>query len=197
MNFPFVLVDRYYPNIETDYVICDNKGGVKSAVNYLLKHNIRRIGFVTLKPQLEVMKDRLLGYKETLLANGIPYDSNLVRELDRENFMDEMPDVFRHYQNLKDPLESIIFSTHYLAVAGLRELKACNLRVPDDYKIISYDEHITFDIVEPPVTVVTQPVIKIGDHAVEILLNKLRSEDKSIKQVVLDTGFIPRKSCGE
>lgn len=197
MNFPFVLIDRYYPAIETDYVICDNRGGVQTAVNYLLQRNIKRIGFVSIKTELSVVKDRFLGYKEGLESNGIKYDPEVVHELDPENYMDEMKSVFDSYQKLDSPVEAILFSTHYLAASGIRQINLRNLNIPNDYKIISYDEHSTFDIVQPPVTVVTQPVLRIGDQAVEILLDKLRSKNGTTKQIVLETGFITRKSCGE
>lgn len=194
---PFVLIDRYYPGIETDFVICDNKSGTKHAVEYLIGLGVKRIGYVSIKTELEVMNDRFMGYKETLENNGLYFDPALVHELDHENYMHQMGEVFDSYQNMINPVEAILFSTHYLTTSGLREIQKRNLNIPNDYKIISYDEHVTFDVITPAITVITQPVTEMGDQSVKILLDKLRSKGKSIKKVVLDTGFIPRKSCGE
>lgn len=199
MKFPFVLIDRHYPGIETDYVIADDRGGTEMAVKHLLDQNISRIGLVTLKPGLDAIKNRFLGYKNTLEKHGIDLKPEYVHELSSkmETYTEEMKLVFDSYQNMDTQAEAIIFSTHYLAACGLREIRSRNLNVPNDYKVVSYDENSTFDLIEPPITVVTQPVKKIGEQAVEILLEKLKSDKNETTQVILDTGFIIRKSCGE
>src|SRR5207302_7667429 len=45
-RFPFVLVDRYIPSLDCDYVVSDNRGGGYSATEHLLILGHRRIGFV-------------------------------------------------------------------------------------------------------------------------------------------------------
>ncbi|GAF01558.1 type 1 periplasmic-binding domain-containing protein [Saccharicrinis fermentans] len=56
MKFPFVLFDCHYPELNTDYVIADNKGGVIHAVNHLVEQGSKKIGFVTLHSEIEVLK---------------------------------------------------------------------------------------------------------------------------------------------
>ena len=197
MNFPFVLVDRHYPDIETDYVIVDNRGGVSTAVNHLIKNECSSIGYVSLKPDLEAIKNRLQGYKTALEENGIDFNPDYIQELSIENYTKEMGKAIDHLTSQERPVDSIIFSTHFLAASGLRELRSRNIKVPSDIKIISFDELSAFDLVQPPITAVTQPVLDIGDHAVHILLRKLESKRPESLKVVLDTGFIVRKSCGE
>ncbi len=197
MNFPFVLIDRHYPTINTDYVIVDNKGGVEKAVNHLVQHGMSKIGFVTLKPKLDAIKNRILGYKNGLLANDLALNPDYIQDLSIDNYEVEMEQAIANLTRCKEPVDSIVFATHFLTTFGLRALRASQIRVPDDVKIISYDQFSAFDLLEPPITVVTQPVMDMGDKAVDILLAKLQSKSTDKKQLVLDTGFIERKSCGE
>jgi len=197
MNFPFVLIDRHYPDLETDYVIADDRGGVEQAVEHLILCGTSKIGFVNLKSNLDALHNRFLGYKNTLEKHGILFRAEYVHELNQATYIEEMNAVFNAYQNEEESVEAIVFSTHYLAACGIREIRSRNLRVPEDYKIISYEENSTFDLIDPPVTAVKQPVAEIGSRAVEILLEKLNSEKKNPTQVVLKTGFVVRKSCGE
>ena len=46
MQFPFVLIDRYYPNMDTNYVIVDNHDGIKNVTQHLINLGNKRIGFV-------------------------------------------------------------------------------------------------------------------------------------------------------
>ncbi|MCU4176605.1 LacI family DNA-binding transcriptional regulator [Carboxylicivirga sp. N1Y90] len=197
INFPFVLVDRHYPDIETDYVIVDNIGGVKSAVNHLVKCGAQRIGFISLKPELDAIKNRFLGYQQGLEDNEMEYISEYVQELKSDTFEEEMSDALDCLLQKHTAVDAIIFSTHYLTTCGIRELRSRNLIIPNDIKIVSFDQFKAFDLLEPPITVVTQPVLDMGDRAVDILLEKLRLKDKVTRQEVLNTGFIVRKSCGE
>ncbi|MCG8307654.1 MAG: LacI family transcriptional regulator [Cytophagales bacterium] len=195
MNFPFVLVDRHYPNIETDYVIVDNKGGTDKAVSHLLSCGMTKIGFVTLTPELDAIKNRFLGYKSALENHGIAFNPGYVQELNVENYEQEMYGAIDRLINSEPPIDSILFTTHFLTAFGLRELRARQIRVPEDVKIISYGQYSVFDLIEPPITAVTQPVLDMGDQAVDILLGKLKGRSNENSQVVLETDFISRKSC--
>jgi len=195
MNFPFVLVDRHYPDIETDYVIADNRGGIARAVDHLVTMGGANIGFVSIEPELDAIKERFNGYKETLEKHGFKYNPLLVQELNVDTYQKKMGEAINNLLSVN--ADAIVFSTHYLTTCGLRELRNKNIRVPDDVKIVSYDQFSAFDLLEPPITVVTQPIFEIGDSAVEILLRKLKTSEMTSTQRVLSTGFIIRKSCGE
>ncbi|WP_430816871.1 LacI family DNA-binding transcriptional regulator [Carboxylicivirga sp. RSCT41] len=197
MNFPFVLIDRHYPELDCDHVIVDNKGGIARAVDHMFQMGARNIGYVSIKPDLDAIKMRLLGYKEAMEKSGLGYKPGNVQELNQDSYEEEMSRAFDKLLNETSPIDGVIFSTHYLTTAGLRELRKRHVKVPNDIKIISFDQFSAFDLLDPPVTVVTQSFYDIGDHAVDILLGKLQVRKNANTHKVLETGFIIRKSCGE
>ena len=195
INFPFVLIDRHYPEIETNYVIVDNYNGVKKATEHLLGLGRRKIGFVSLESELEALKQRLMGYKDALIENRIK--TSFIKELNHDNFEEEMKLAISELTQVPNRVDAIVFSTHYLTALGLRELKRNNIDVPGDVAIVSFDELSAFDLVEPPITSIIQPVNRIGDLAVEILLNSIdHRNNKTNKKMILETEIIIRKSCG-
>lgn len=108
-----------------------------------------------------------------------------------------MKDAINELINVPNSVDAIVFSTHYLTALGVRELKNNNIKIPSEVAIVSFDELSAFDLVEPPITSLIQPVNKIGDAAVEILLKDIENKRCSVdKKVILETGFIIRKSCG-
>jgi len=196
-NFPFVLVDRHYPECESDYVVVDNFKGSRVATEHLLNLKRKKIGFVTLKPGLEVMNQRLLGYRHALQKLNIEPSDTLVKELDTENYKEEMPQAIKELLSFPNAVDSIVFSTHFLTASGLRELRRFSIRVPQEVAIISFDQMSAFDLVEPPITAVIQPVLDIGDIALDILMKKINAKDSiAYSKRVLDTELVIRKSCG-
>lgn len=196
-SFPFVLIDRYYPNIKTNYVIVDNLGGTKNMTSHLLKNGRKKIGFISIKSQLDALLQRRLGYESALTENGFEIENNHIKELDPFKYQDEMKGAIKDMVQKVNGLDAIVFTTHYLAASGLRELKLLNIAVPKKVAIISFDELGAFDLVEPPITASKQPVEAMGNEAVEILVNEIEKKELKIEnERVLQTKLLIRKSCG-
>jgi LacI family transcriptional regulator len=195
-QFPFVLIDRCYPELETNFVGEDNKGGAFKATRQLLKTGRKRIGFITLKIGLEAIHQRLAGYQLAMKQNGIPIEANWIRELHYEYSESDMLEQIKIMVTAPSSIEGIVFTTHFLAASGIRALKELNVRIPADLALVSFGQMNAFDLVDPPVTSVIQPVDELGDRAVEILLENLGGEILNDRHIILNNSLEIRKSCG-
>jgi len=78
-NFPFVMVDRYYPHVAADRVVFDDEAAGYELTKLLIQQGHRRIAIV---PLAEVMvtsvRNRIRGYQKALEAHGLDYDEDLV-----------------------------------------------------------------------------------------------------------------------
>jgi DNA-binding LacI/PurR family transcriptional regulator len=78
-NFPFVMVDRYFPHVDADRVVFDDEAAGYQLTEYLIQQGHSRIAIV---PLAEVMvssvRNRIRGYQKALEAHGIEYDEDLV-----------------------------------------------------------------------------------------------------------------------
>ncbi|SFD12881.1 LacI family DNA-binding transcriptional regulator [Algibacter pectinivorans] len=197
-KFPFVLFDRHYPSKNTDYVVVDNYDGTRKITEHLLNLGRKKIGLITLKPGLEPIAQRLLGYKDALATFNIDLDKDYIFEIEREEYIHEIEKAIQSLVLGKNPIDAIVFSTHYLASQGLRLLKKLNISVPEKVAIVSFDELSAFDIVDPPITSVIQPINKIGCSVIDILLNKIEGiSEQGTKGIVLETKLEIRQSCGQ
>ena len=196
-DFPFVLIDRHYPEIKTNYVIVDNFGGAQTMTRHLLNNGRSKIGLISIKSELEAMLQRRLGYETALIADGRQINAGKIKELDPFDYKSEMKKAISDMVKGPNSVDAIVFTTHYLASSGLRELRSLHIKVPSEVAIISFDEHGAFDLVEPPITASKQPVDEIGNLAVEILVNDIEKKNLKIEhQSILQTQFLVRKSCG-
>lgn len=195
-SFPFVLIDRHYPEIDTHYVGIDNVGGVKSAVEQLINTGRRRIALVSLSIGLEPIRERLISYKLTLKKHGLQVDEGLIHGLDYQSMESSMRDVIKSLVLGPKKVDGIVFMTHFLTAYGLREIKKLHVRVPGDVGLVSLGQMSAFDLMEPPVTSVVLPSSEIGDKAVDILLRNMRDSNLKYEKISLLTELVVRQSCG-
>jgi len=196
-EFPFVLIDRHYPNIDTNFVVVDNYGGVKKATKHLLKLERKKIAFISLKSELGAMRQRLLGFQDALLDFNIELNRDHIKELSFENYQNEMLQAIKELVQDPDKVDAIVFATHYLTSSGLRQLRCIHIDVPREIAIVSFDELSAFDLIDPAITAIIQPVEEIGNFAVEILLNEIEGRNGKVRiEKVLETELLIRKSCG-
>ncbi len=199
-NVPFVLIDRYFPEIECHHIGVDNFDAAYNATNHLLSHGRKRIANITVNLDLVNMIQRTKGYKQALIDANIPIEESLIKVLP---FSHENKDVARAIKELvgksaQHKADAILFSTSKLGINGIESISALGLKIPDDVAIVSFDNPDAYKICISPVTVVNQPLKEIGKTAVQILLNQIKHPDAPVKfqEVILKTDLIIRKSSG-
>jgi GntR family transcriptional regulator of arabinose operon len=203
---PFVLIDRYFRDVDTDYVVVDNKNGAFVATQHLIKLGHRKIAHLY-GTEGSANDDRLEGYRDALAAAGIVYRPEFVKRtegdltvFDGDRFE---PDKKGGYENmndllsLKDPPTAVFAGNDYQAIGAIQAVKDAGLKIPGDVAVVGFDDLKFSELLETPLTTVRQPKDRIGEEAFKILIDKIRgrASDKC-KHIVLDTELVIRKSCG-
>lgn len=93
-SLPFVLVDRYFPNVDTNYVIVNNSQCSYDLTYHLLKKGSRKIALITTDVHLYVMKQRIDGYRKALRDLGVSNDFELEIFVERQNYKADLVDKF-------------------------------------------------------------------------------------------------------
>src|SRR3954470_4632031 len=79
-GIPVILFDRYNNDLEVSQVVIDDYLGAYKATEHLIQQDCKRIAHFTSAHKVNIYTERLRGYREALLSNGLPYDKNLVVE---------------------------------------------------------------------------------------------------------------------
>ncbi len=198
---PFVLVNRFFRDIQTDYVVADNLGGACQAIEHLIELGHRRIGCIGWV-ECTAVDDRLEGYRLALGRHGIAYDEHLVRSIlteGRQNYVDIEP-ATGGYNEMRALLElqprpTAVFAVSDRLVAGaLRAVAEKELCVPQDVALVGFD-NLRY-AVDLDLTTVAQPAFETGRQAATILLAKTHMPADGYSQIVLPVEFIVRGSSG-
>ncbi len=194
-NIPFVLIDRYFPEIDTNYVVVDNYQAAFGAVNRLIDTGHKRIGMLAYLNSLHHMRDRINGYKSALKQNNLEDDTNWLHEIDFFNIEKEVKSAIDKMLEGKLRVDAIFFATNTLAVIGLKYIDSLKYKIPDDLAIISFDQGEAFDFYYCPLTYVKQPLDELAKNAVKVLTRKIENPSARKEQICLSAQLIVRKSC--
>jgi DNA-binding LacI/PurR family transcriptional regulator len=202
-NIPVVMVDRYFKEIETDYVVSDNFKGAYQAISHLIRLGHKKIGYISGHRFLTSVYDRLEGYKKALEDCGIEFDKRLVKEIDPI----PVTSIEQSYEAMKELLRennitAILAYNEISTVGALKAIREEGIKIPEELAFVGFDEVAIVSQVLIPLTVVTQQTYQIGEIAAEILIEKLRKGKNNkahvseIRHVVVKPELIVRESCG-
>ncbi|MDF2929839.1 LacI family DNA-binding transcriptional regulator [Anaerospora sp.] len=198
LHLPVVLIDRKVPEINTDTVTSDSRKGVQLMIDHLIKLGRSEIAFFTM-PYHEVSPrtERVLGYRQALASHGIACKPHLLVE----TVLDEAA-VIRAVETVlasPEPPAAIFGANNLMTMAVVKALKKLNISIPRDIAVVGFDDWDWAELIDPPVTVVSQPTYAMGQEAATLLIKRLKSKRNSRKPAVIlfDPELVIRKSCGE
>lgn len=205
MGFPFVLVDSFFRDLPTDYVVVDNAMGAFEAVEHLIKLGHTRIAHVMGKPRA-ANEARLEGYRQALDRHGIPWRPEYVVSIDQPVYRDTEPgELVGEEETLNllkrpDRPTAIFAGNDFIALGIIKAVATLGMKIPDDVAIVGFDN---LDFASWPgidLTTVDQPKVRIGEAAAELLIGKIearrRNPDPGIRQIVLPTSLVIRGTSG-
>lgn len=191
---PVVLVAREVQGLRIDSVLVDNYRGEFEATAHLLGLGHRRIAHITGPTGLHVVSERRRGYLEALQAAGIPPTEAIVVEGD---FAAE--GGRRAVAGLVErgvPFTAVAAANDLMAIGAMEALRAAGRAVPGDVAVVGFDDITFASLVSPALTTVAQPKYRMGQMAMERLLQRIDGTDQHPRQTILSPQLIIRESCG-
>jgi len=182
----FVLMDRGFKDVETNVVVTDNHEAMYSAVKLLTENGFRKIGIIAYDTPLTHMQDRVSGYKDALKDAGIRFRSEWLKKVPYLHYKEGVAKaVTQVLAGGGDSIDALVFATNSISVQALKVIHARGIRVPDDLRIISFDESDTFEFFYSTVTYIKQNLNEISKKAVQLLIKNINTHtSKNVKIVV-------------
>jgi len=195
-DIPFVLIDRYFPNIEANQITIDNFKAAYQLVSHVIKHGYKNIGCINYRTSLSHLLERDKGYDQALKDYHIPAAKGLKKKIRETHRQEDVEKAVYELVNQLPACDAIFFASDTLALAGLSTIVRLKKKIPEDVAIISFDESEAFGLFYCPITHGRQPLEQIGKLAVNTLLNSI-AQPKGYKQLYLESELIIGKSCAE
>ncbi len=180
---------------ETTSIIIDNQKGMKSAITHLITgHGCKRIAFIKGPGDNDEANIRFNVYRRCLKEHNIPYDPKLVCF---GNYQDSAgyEAVATLLDKRKVSFDALASVNDISVHAAMETLKIRGYAIPDDIKVVGFDDIDKSRSSSPGLTTVRQPLFECGSIAVQKAIELLNGK-KVPKTIILPSKLIVRQSCG-
>lgn len=181
---PLVFYDRICTGVNASRVVVDDYMGAFNAVTHLIETGCKRIAFYGSAPTLEISKNRFNGYKDALLKHGLKYDEAMTRICDNRADAEAVTPELLQQETPPDGFFAVNDDT---AIGILYTAKRMGFRVPDDISICGFTNGQRAVACDPMLTTVEQRGMKVGEEAVDILIDQVEGiipREKAERRVV-------------
>lgn len=193
-GIPLVFFDRDSEEIDASKVMVDNEQSAYEAVKHLIENGCKRIAFLAGPKNVSVSNQRRLGYLRALEEAGIQADANLI--IHSDYFQDSAISKTHLLMKEVNRPDGILVVSDRLAIGVLIALRELNISVPDEVKMVSFNNEPICSLISPTISSISQPLEEIGRLSVELLLEQIEHKtDNPVPRVeVLKTKLIVRES---
>lgn len=193
-NYPIVIVDRVYKEVEFDSICHDNYQGAKDAVSYLIRKGHSKIGFISKSiSNVTSREERYQGYMAAMMEGNKRIRLESVQTNDNMVLVSEL----KEYLINNDSLTAVFCSDDYIAVYLYYAAGELGKSVPGDLSIMGFTDNEILNYIPLKMTTVKQPVEELGTQAIEVLMDKIADSSRPPRTIRIKTDIIERDSVKE
>lgn len=189
-----ILIDRdvtpFPARSDFDLVGVDNFLGGYLLAEHLLKLGCRTLCYVARPHSAPTVEIRISGMHEALRRRRIQPEANSVQigDLSDKRFVRTL---------ISPPLpDAFLCANDHTAAVLLRILYANKIRVPEQVRVVGFDDVKFATLVSPPLTTIQQPWHEMGSIAFHAMLDRLANPALPARHFMTAPRLSVRDSCG-
>lgn len=166
-NTPFV---RLSPGTRPRNQLCvatNDRKACQQMTEYLAGLGHTRIAFIGGNPDHAAVATRILGYQDGLTSSKLRVSQTLIAAGD--NSFESGMHCAEKLLSRKNPPTAIFAANDDMAAGVIRKAGRMGLSVPDDLSIAGFDDITLARQLDPTLTTIRQPLVRMSEQAVEML----------------------------
>jgi LacI family transcriptional regulator len=194
-----VLANCFSSDGDRSSIIPDDELGGYTQAQYLLGAGHRRIGIITLIPDIEATRLRAIGMRRAFAEAGVAFDEELEKRgmsggVGREVMITH--NVARDMLMQKDRPTAIICGNDQVAMQVYSAAASLGLSIPEHLSVIGFDDlRLISETLYPQLTTVALPYFEIGRRAVEVMNRPEAETSLSLQKQRVPCPLVERHSC--
>jgi LacI family transcriptional regulator len=192
-KFPFVLVDRFFDEMETNAVVSNNEDSAYEAVEYLVKLGHHRIAMIQGRNKIYTIEKRLIGYQRAVKDFNLDNSEGLIAG---DGFrLEDGYEAAINILSLEQRPTAMMVSGNLVSVGVLKAVIDNGLKIPDDISIVAYADNVFSPYLLTPLTTVSHPLSEMGDRAFHLLKEHMEAKQPlPYSKIVVQSQFEIRNS---
>lgn len=174
LKSPVVTIDRKIGNIP--YIASDNELGGKLAAELLIAKGCKKIAHICGNLQLDLLANlRTQIFEQTLRKHGIECitiqtDMNV---FDQQTYERIISSMLVEYHDV----DGVFATSDIIASFVMKWCRKLGKEIPNDLKLIGYDDVNLTSWISPSITTIRQPINEMGKLAVELIRKQMEEEE--------------------
>lgn len=177
-QLPLVLIDRYFPALQTYSVMVDSYQASFQATRLLIDKGCKKIAFMMYQSIQSHMNERKYGYVDALRQAGL-YDESLVKCVDFSTLKQDVSEVITSLLDLK--VDGILFATNTISLLGLHALFDRGVKIPEQIQLVCFDRSEAFEFMPHPIPYIQQPIEVMARKAADLLIEQMTTDNKIVQ----------------
>jgi len=191
-RLPTVFVGRPWAAAEgMSYVDVDNEHGGRTATEHLIAAGCTRIGTIAGPLDMAAGVDRLAGWRSALHAAGLSDEAMARGDFTTAGGAAAAERLLAAYPDL----DGIFVASDLMAVGALTVLAKHGRSVPDDVRVVGYDDLGVAASTSPPLTTMRNPVVEMSRAAGELLLAQIAGNVDEAAPRIFQAELVVRESA--
>jgi DNA-binding LacI/PurR family transcriptional regulator len=196
-NISFVCLEKNLCKCGIDSVYADSVIGAETAVAHLIEVGARHIGHISGPLVFSVVQERIAGYKKAMKRSCLPVDDDKMiahGDYTHQSGYLAMKELLRKMPEI----DGVFVANDQMSVGVMKALFEAGKKIPDDVKVIGYDDVFVASVLEPSLSTIHVQKQSMGRKSAELLLKRIEKDigfDRRVPETVeIETRLIVRKS---
>ena len=178
-------------------ITLDHHHAAELALRHLTDLGHRKIAVFRGHPRSSDSHDRWTALSEVAREMGLDLDQELVIQIDSTDSTPYLGYPYgKQLVEKKRPFTALLAYNDVSAIGAIRAFQEAGLNVPKDISVVGFDDIAASAFHYPSLTTIRQPLDRMGELAVKILIDRIESEPETRPELAVQPELVVRESTG-
>jgi DNA-binding LacI/PurR family transcriptional regulator len=199
MSLPTIAIAGHRPVEGVTNILLDHRRAALLALQHLFDLGHREIAFMKGPQYSSDSADRWNAILEVARDLGISVRPELTIQLEGDLSTPEVayPATKKFLAEQKQPLTALFAFNDNSALGAISAFQEAGLHVPNDISVVGFDDIKMAPYINPSLTTVRQPLLKMGEIAARSLLSQIKSGEEYVAEILIEPELVVRKSTAK
>jgi DNA-binding LacI/PurR family transcriptional regulator len=194
---PAVSIPGHVDNEGVTNIVLDHRHAAELALKHLVELGHKKIAILRGHPESADSHYRWDAVQEVARDIGLQIDPELVIQIDSTESSPSLGYPYgKRLVESKRPFTALFAYNDISAIGAIRAFQEAGLQVPRDVSVVGFDDIPGAAFHYPSLTTVRQPLRRMGEIAVEVLIGRIEEEKAYQREIAVQPEIVVRESTG-